>query len=263
MKVHVLLENSTSRDDLAAEHGLSLLIEMADMTILFDTGATSAFAANATRMGKELRDVDIAVLSHGHYDHGGGLASFLNINHHAKVYISPHAFTPHFNARGKDIGLAPHLSASKQMYPVTSSPFIIRKGAVIHSAEELPLLYPPPASGMTSIINGERVDDDFRHEQYLMLEENGRRVLISGCSHKGILNLCAHFRPDVLIGGFHLMTIDPLTQEHLLARTAELLNRFPTQFYTGHCTGEAATAYLQEKMGNRLQSFSTGTVIEL
>ena len=147
MKVHVLLENSTSRDDLAAEHGLSLLIEMADMTILFDTGATSAFAANATRMGKELRDVDIAVLSHGHYDHGGGLATFLNINHHAKVYISPHAFTPHFNARGKDIGLAPHLSASKQMYPVTSSPFIIRKGAVIHSAEEQIDLFAFPLFG--------------------------------------------------------------------------------------------------------------------
>ena len=99
----MLTENTCNRPELEAEHGLSLLIEAAGMRILFDTGASPLFASNATQMGLDLATVDMAILSHGHYDHGGGLEHFLNINMHAPVWVSPHAFDVHFNALGKDI----------------------------------------------------------------------------------------------------------------------------------------------------------------
>ena len=82
MKVTVLIENTACREDLAAEHGLSLLIETSTSTILFDAGQTGAFADNAKKLGIDLNTVDFCILSHGHYDHGGGLKRFLEENDH-------------------------------------------------------------------------------------------------------------------------------------------------------------------------------------
>ena len=92
MKITCLAENTTSRPDIEAEHGLSLYIETNGKKILFDMGQGELFIRNAKRLGIDLSDVDIAVISHGHYDHGGGLRSFLEINKKAPVYISEHAF---------------------------------------------------------------------------------------------------------------------------------------------------------------------------
>ena len=105
MKIVSLLENTTARNDLKIEHGLSLYIEACGKKILFDFGETDLFYKNAKKLGVDLTEVDLAVLSHGHSDHGGGLSTFLNINSHAPVYISPTAFLPHYNGQGKFIGL--------------------------------------------------------------------------------------------------------------------------------------------------------------
>lgn len=83
MRITVLIENTCKRSDLNAEHGLSLFIETGGLRILFDTGASRAFADNAAQLGIDLRSVDMAILSHGHYDHGGGIARFLELNFHA------------------------------------------------------------------------------------------------------------------------------------------------------------------------------------
>ena len=263
MRIHVLVENTSSRTDLVAEHGLSLLIEACGQRILFDMGASGVFADNAARMGLSLSDVDIAVLSHGHYDHGGGLERFLQLNERAEVWVSAHAFDPHFNATGKDIGLAPSLQNHPRLRRLTGGCIELAAGVCLHSAEGVDMQYPTEGAGMTAIIDGERVADDFRHEQYLLLEEGGRRVLISGCSHRGVLNIASCFRADVLVGGFHYMKADPVADAERLRAAALRLMELPTCYYTGHCTGDVAYGVMSPLMGERLQSISTGQVIEL
>lgn len=263
MKVHVLLENTSACPQLRTEHGLSLLIECAGKRILFDTGATSAFAENASLLGLHLDSVDAAVISHGHYDHGGGIQRFLQLNSHASVWVSPHAFHPHFNASGKDIGLPAELAAHERICVASKPIHELYEGISLHSAAPLPCTYPAEGAGMKTIIDGQRVADDFRHEQYLLLREGPQRILISGCSHRGILNIAPYFRPDVLIGGFHFMKADVATDAPRLNRAADLLLELPTRYYTGHCTGEAAFRLLKTRMGERLQAFRTGDVLNI
>ena len=103
------------------------------------------------------------------------------------------------------------------------------------------------------------IPEDFRHEHYLLIEENGKRVLISGCSHKGILNIAEWFRPDYLVGGFHMMKLECGKQ---LREYAEQLNRFDTEYYTCHCTGEAQYVFMRGVIP-RLHYLSAGQAIEI
>ena len=105
-------------------------------------------------------------------------------------------------------------------------------------------------------------NEDFRHEQYLLIEESGKKICFSGCSHKGILNIVRWFRPDVLVGGFHFMKLDPEGDgAEPLRQAARQLTAYPTVYYTGHCTGEKQFAFLKRIMGEQLQALSAGTVL--
>ena len=259
MKIWVLVENTASCETFAAEHGLSLYLETGSRRILFDMGQSAAFADNAEKMGVDLGKVDTAILSHGHCDHSGGMETFLSRNNHAKVYLSPYAFEPHYNKKGSYIGLDPVLRGYPQL--VFSGDCQLGEGLSLHSGKNLPKLWTVDPCGLTVEENGTLLPEDFRHEQYLLLEEQGRRILISGCSHKGVVNLTHHFRPDVLIGGFHLMDIPAGSPE--IDEIARILMKYPTIYYTGHCTGEKQYNQLKELMGDQLQSFSTGTMLEV
>ena len=118
MRVTCLIENTTDRPDMHAEHGMSLYLETASHRILFDTGQTGAFADNAETLGIDLSQVDTVILSHGHYDHGGGLKRFFSLNRTSPVYISPHAFEPHYHGPDRYIGLDPELRAYDRFIPV-------------------------------------------------------------------------------------------------------------------------------------------------
>ena len=131
MKITALTEN-TSENDLECEHGLSLFIETERHTVLFDMGQSELFAVNAEKLGLDLKKVDIAVLSHGHYDHGGGLRKFLDINDRAKVYMSRYAFEPHYNGTEKYIGLDVGLK-NRSQFVYTDGVMEIEDGFTLHS----------------------------------------------------------------------------------------------------------------------------------
>lgn len=254
MKLVTLIENTTCREDLICEHGLSLYLEMENHKILFDAGQSGAFAENAKMLGVDLATVDFAVLSHGHYDHGGGLKRFLEINKKSPIYVSRYAFEPHYSVNGY-IGLDLNLLDREQLCYVTEET-VLSKGITLYQLDVAPM----DTAGLLVEENGERKPDDFRHEQYLLIEEAGKKILISGCSHKGILQIVDVFRPDILIGGFHFMKI---TAEETLAAAAKKLMEYNTVYYTGHCTGQKQYDYLKSIMGEKLHYIATGTILKL
>lgn len=263
MRIVVLAENTTCSEQFTCEHGLSLLIETEREKILFDAGQTDLFAENAEKLGISLNDIDFAILSHGHFDHSGGMLTFLRQNQTAPLYIHREASIPHVNGAGKDIGVASELVQSDRLV-LTEDILQIAPGITLYSCNDRPRPYPTDTCGLCKVENGKPIPDDFCHEQYLLIEENGKQILISGCSHKGILNIAHWFQPDVLVGGFHFMTLDPAgAGKETLETAAQQLLRYPTTYYTGHCTGEAQYVFLKERMGDRLHRISTGMVLEI
>ena len=258
MKITALVENTLGNRGVQVEHGLSLYIETQGKKILFDMGQTAAFAENAEKLGIDLAAVDVAVLSHGHYDYGGGLEVFRKINKTAPVYLSQYAFQPHLNGEGKNIGLSPELIACSGL-KFTGDIAFLGNGLKLYACNERPKKYPMPNSGMQAVIDGVTREDDVRHEQYLLIEEAGKRVLITGCSHKGILDLSEWFAPDVLIGGFHFFK---LPVDETLGEYARILNSSKTRYYTCHCTGTEQYAYLKPRM-ERLEYLACGQSIEI
>lgn len=255
MKLWVLMEN-TALDGFESEHGLSLYLQTAGLRILFDAGQSDAFARNAEKLGLDLGKVDLAILSHGHYDHSGGLRHFLELNNHAPIYLSRHAFDPHFNANGKNIGIDPALSSCDRLIFVEEA-ITIAPGLSLSPLDISACPYPIDSAGLKAAAG---TPEDFRHELYLQIREGDKRILISGCSHKGILNIAAHFTPDILIGGFHFKHLPPSDPQLIAA--AEELRRHPTTYYTGHCTGCGQFDTMKPILANRLMAIHAGDVFE-
>lgn len=256
MRITALTENTTEYN-LPVEHGLSLYIETEDRTILFDTGQSDLFSKNAEALGIDLKKVEIAVISHGHYDHGGGIKTFLSINDKAPVYMSRYAFEEHYNSERYN-GLDKSLKSSERII-FTDGVTEISEGLTLYSCNEKDKLIDFGSFGLNMIKDGKKVPDDFRHEHYLLIEEKGKRVLISGCSHKGIINIQEWFKPDVLVGGFHFYKL-PLDSR--LESYAKTLDKYNTRYYTCHCTGKEQYNYMRRFM-NELDYIYTGKTIEL
>ena len=104
MKIVTLIENLVYKKELYAEHGLAFYIETENKKILFDTGQTGMFLQNAKTLGICIEDIDVLILSHGHYDHRGGLYPFLPENSKARVYAKKQLFTPKYNGRSRFVG---------------------------------------------------------------------------------------------------------------------------------------------------------------
>lgn len=279
MKATALIENTCSAgaDDLTAEHGWSLYAEHDGTRLLFDTGASGAFADNAVRLGIDLAAVDVAVLSHHHYDHGGGLRRFLELNSHAPVYLrGPDVAACHFRLLWKEryIGLDESLlrEHAHRFRFVTERTTIAPRTTILTRIERR---YPEPRGNRRIYVtrDGEQVPDDFSHELVLVMEASGGLVVFTGCSHHGILNMIAAVTQafpdatvDAVFGGFHLVALPPFnfisgSRREVRDMGRELL-RFPVRrVYTGHCTGTHAYEVLKSVMGDRIDYIGTGRTV--
>lgn len=258
MKITVLTENTSEINGLDCEHGLSLYIETSEHKILFDMGQTDLFALNAEKLGVDLKAVDVAVLSHGHYDHGGGLQRFLELNKTASVYISKNAFGAYYNGTEKYIGLDNELKYSDRLI-FTEDIAKIDKELSLFSCNNKSKFFDLGSFGLNKLVEGRFIPDDFLHEQYLLINDENKNILISGCSHKGILNIVNWFDADVIIGGFHFSKL-PLDDK--LKEYSEYLNNFKTKFYTCHCTGLEQYEFMKKYMKN-LDYLSCGKSITI
>ncbi|MPL97777.1 hypothetical protein SDC9_43972 [bioreactor metagenome] len=274
MRIRVLAENTTASEQLGCEHGLSLYIETKKYKLLFDTGASTLFAENAAKMNIDLSQVDLAVISHGHYDHAGGLKTFLNINDKAKVYLHQNAFQPCFafrpNGSKAYIGLDKALMDNERLIFCGQS-FIIDEGLELFSNVKGDKRAPSGNSDLFKLVGENFLPDDFTHEQNLVISEGGKKLLIAGCAHNGILNILDRFyadkgcMPDYVIGGFHLF--NPLTKESedpaVIAEIGQYLLDTKAKYYTCHCTGMEAYQRLKAIMGDKIDYLSGGNELTI
>lgn len=259
MKVTVLSENTT-QCDLRSEHGLSLFIETEKHKILFDFGQSDLFAENAEKLGVDLSTVDIAFLSHGHYDHGTGLETFLELNKHANVYMNELVFEPHYNGRNEYIGLDATMDGHPRLIKVREDTVIDKELSFLTLKD----LRKPIDTFGQKVKRGKFMEKEkFEHEMYLKIREGYKTYIVSGCTHKGIVNLVYGLSFNCFIGGFHFMKYDVLWDEELLLDAVRVLKDSGADYYTCHCTGQEQFQFLKDNMGPKLQYISTGMTIEV
>lgn len=274
MKIITLVENRSEDNKLKAKHGISLYIETNGKKILFDTGPKDYFIRNAKRLNIDLSDVDYLFISHGHIDHGGGINQFLRINSKAVVYASSNVFhryyTKVFGNFYFKIGLEEELRNHPRIHLIDNDIEISNNMRIFTDVDKKGF-FPSNNSKLYKKRDGKYINDDFKHEIYLLIKENDNLVLFTGCSHAGITNIVEDITDRLnnnishVIGGFHLY--DPISKKYesdkainLVARS--LFNHKIQEYYTCHCTGEEGYKKLKEVLGGRIRELKTGSKIE-
>ncbi len=269
MRIVTLMENTPGAPGCAHEHGLSVYVQTPRHRLVLDTGATGAFADNAAAVGIDLRAVDTVVLSHGHYDHAGGLLRMAERAPGAPIWMQRGAGRDFYHGET-------YIGINKAIFSLPQVRFV---DGDLRLDEELSLFsgitgrryWPQSNLALRVVENGTPVQDNFAHEQCLVVEAEGKRVLLSGCAHNGILNILDRYAeifggdPDVVISGFHMKKGADYTPEEwqVIEDTARALLDHKCLFYTGHCTGRPAQERMQQIMGDRLRALHSGEELAL
>lgn len=274
MRIVNLVENTPGNTGCSYEHGLSFYIETKKHRILMDMGSTSAFLDNANRLGIDLCKVDLAVLSHGHYDHAGGLLTFSSINPEAPVYIQKNAGDDFYvvtREEEKYIGIDKKILDLPKIRMVEGNLKLDDEVSLFSQIVGRKFF----ARGNRSLKRKENdgskeryIEDNFDHEQCLVIQSEGKTILFSGCAHNGIVNILEEYNkiypkmPDVVITGFHMMQNRYSDQDvENIKAVAHELTKTNAIYYSGHCTGEYAFQIMKEIMGEQLIAIHSGDEI--
>ena len=280
MKVQILVENRASQPECLAEHGLSVFIESGERKILFDLGATDIYLQNAKRMKIDLEQVDMVVVSHGHYDHTGGIPSFCGINHKAKIYIHNQAFETFYGLEDGKLDDEPcSIRWSPAQCKAVADRLVLTEG-VTRISEDIIVSgtipkgadFIPTERFFRKNADGSLTADPMEHEQFLAVrvrDHNGQSkgyFVFSGCSHNGVIPCLSYakalFPGEKILGllaGMHLYHADAAARKAVLERiAAENMN----YILPVHCTGIHAICDLKLMIGERCIPAGTGDRFE-
>ena len=270
MKIINIIENNSINNQIKCEHGLCTYIEMGNQKILFDVGQSDKFINNAKTLKIDLNAIDFVVLSHGHYDHTGGIPAFLSINKKAKVILHPN-------------GLRERFSRSSKMIKSNGIPwreewkkFEDRILFIDKTTELFPgfwIVTDLSGQGSDQVLNDrlvykrddEYIPDPFEDELVIVLKEENRTALLSGCAHNGIVNILkkTHLLLDIkrynfIGGGLHLNG----KSNNQILKVIDELKDFQIDIWgLNHCTGQNAIELFEQFFPGKVKNFNGGDQI--
>jgi 7,8-dihydropterin-6-yl-methyl-4-(beta-D-ribofuranosyl)aminobenzene 5'-phosphate synthase len=270
----VLVDNVSHDLRLLAEHGFALWVEAHGTCLLFDTGQTGAVVDNALELGIDLRRTDVIALSHGHYDHTGGLARTLEAAPTALVYLHPEAtrarYSTHPPRPARPVGMpeaaqrALDAQASRVRWvraPTELCPGVGLTGPIprARSFED--------AGGLFTLDAAQEKVDDLVDDQALWIDTEEGVVVVTGCAHSGVVNtldFVSQLRPDrtivAVLGGFHLHSAG---EDRLAATRGALARLEPRVVAPAHCTGERGAAMLRHSFPVAFRPVAVGTRLKI
>jgi 7,8-dihydropterin-6-yl-methyl-4-(beta-D-ribofuranosyl)aminobenzene 5'-phosphate synthase len=278
MRIQNLIENTKGCSGVDCAHGFSFYIETTSHKLLVDLGPSEVTLENAKKLDIDLKKVDTVVLSHGHYDHSGGIMPFTKINNQATIYMQALAEREYYADDGVEagrkryryIGIDPEISKLDKLKKIGGN-FKIDEELELFTIKER--THPLPFTNDRLLVKKPDgfVKDDFKHEQFLVIRDDNKSVLISGCAHNGILSIMDDYiykyksTPDYVISGFHLKKNSDYTEDEVkeIKEIANVLKTYNTKFYTCHCTGLPAFDMMKEIMGDQLEYVHSGDEVKL